>query len=159
MPGYSLLDSEFNDFLFAPIGEETNDMPLTVISALARLDIDPWREAARLTRLPKELATQSLTSTIEGLSSGRWAPSESRVIAGRLVQLLPSRRNSNVSSVAPNSSFRQIRSLAMMWLIYSVVLGALLMVGNHVSPSYIKHTDAHLTNAISPPQPPLRGAD
>jgi hypothetical protein len=40
--------SEFNDFLYAPIGVERNEMPLSVLSALARLNIDPWGEAAEL---------------------------------------------------------------------------------------------------------------
>jgi hypothetical protein len=120
MPGYSLLNSEFNDFLFAPIGEEANEMRLSVLSALARLDIDPWQEAARLNQLPKEIATQSLASMIKRLPSGRWAPSDARVIAARLVQLLPSRNNSKVPSVAANSGFRKlIRFVAAMWLIYT----------------------------------------
>jgi hypothetical protein len=41
----SRLGSEFDDFLFAPIGEDRNGMLLSVLSALARLDIDPWQEA------------------------------------------------------------------------------------------------------------------
>jgi hypothetical protein len=98
MPGYPLLSTEFNDFLFAPIGAEKNEMLLSVLSALARLGIDPWQEAARLTQLPRELATQRLTSMVEGLPDGRWAPSDSRIIAARLVQLLPSRNNSKVAS-------------------------------------------------------------
>lgn len=53
----SVLGSEFDDFLFAPIGEDKNDMPLSMLSALARLDIDPWQEAAELSRLPEETAT------------------------------------------------------------------------------------------------------
>ena len=160
MPGYSLLNSEFNDFLFAPIGEERNEMLLSVISALARLGIDPWEEAARLTQLPKELAIQRLASMIEKLPSGRWAPSDSRVIAARLVQLLPLRSNSQTPPVAVNIDFRQvIRSLAMMWLIYAVVWGTLLMVGNRAPPSSMNHTDPHFTNAISASQLPLRGAN
>jgi hypothetical protein len=46
------LGSQFDDFLFAPIGEEENGMLLSVVSALARLDLDPWQEAASLTGLP-----------------------------------------------------------------------------------------------------------
>jgi hypothetical protein len=140
MPGHSLLNSEFNDFLFAPIGEERNEMLLSVISALARLGIDPWQEAARLTQLPKELATQSLASMVEGLPSGRWAPSDSRAIAARLVQLLPPRSKSKTPSIAANNGVHQmIRSLAVMWLIYAVVSGAaLLMAGNREQPSGMK---------------------
>ena len=51
-PSISVLGSEFDDFLFAPIGDDRNDMPLSVLSALARLDVDPWEEAAELARWP-----------------------------------------------------------------------------------------------------------
>ncbi len=47
-PEYSLVHSEFNDFLFALVGQEKSGMQLTVLSALARFGFDPWREAARL---------------------------------------------------------------------------------------------------------------
>jgi hypothetical protein len=95
MPERSCLNSEFNDFLFAPIGEERNEMLLSVLSAMARLDMDPWEETARLTRLPQDLAAQSLTAMIKVLPDGRWSPSDCGAIAARLVQLLPSRTISN----------------------------------------------------------------
>jgi hypothetical protein len=44
--------SEFDDFLYAPIVEGGNGMVLSVLSALARVNVDPWDEAARLARLP-----------------------------------------------------------------------------------------------------------
>jgi hypothetical protein len=88
---YSLINSEFNDFLFAPIGDEGNGMTLSVISALARLDIDPWGEAARLSDLSKERAVQALAPIIARLPGGRWAPADSRDIAMRLVAFLPRR--------------------------------------------------------------------
>ena len=43
---FSLLHSDLNDFLFASVGDEQNGMPLSVISALTRLGVDPWEEAA-----------------------------------------------------------------------------------------------------------------
>ena len=52
---FSLINSEFNDFLHAPIGAERNGMVHNMISAFARLDLDPWREAAHLSELSKEL--------------------------------------------------------------------------------------------------------
>lgn len=85
----SFLGSEFNDFLFAPIGEERNGMLLSVLSALARLDVDPWQEAAELARLPGEAATERLASMIAALPDGPSAPSDPRTIAARLVALLP----------------------------------------------------------------------
>ncbi len=66
----SRLLPEFDDFLFASIGEEPSGMLLSVVSALARLDVDPWQEAAKLARLPVEAATQRLASLIATLPEG-----------------------------------------------------------------------------------------
>ena len=59
--------SQFNDFLYAPIGADRNEMPLSVLSALARLDIDPWKEAAELSELPTDTATRGGTTGFKGL--------------------------------------------------------------------------------------------
>src|SRR5579871_6864247 len=91
------LGSEFNDFLFAPIGEERNGMPLSVLSALARMDVDPWQEAAELARLSKENATQRLASLIAAALPGK--PSvrqDPGTIAARLIALLPRGARSNI---------------------------------------------------------------
>jgi hypothetical protein len=53
-PEYSLGHSEYNAFLFAAVGEEKAGLPLTVLTALTRLGFDPWREAARLSDLPRK---------------------------------------------------------------------------------------------------------
>jgi hypothetical protein len=64
-------------------------MPLSVLSALARLDVDPRKEAAELSELPKGTAAQRLGSLIARLPGGRWTPAESRAIADRQIDLLP----------------------------------------------------------------------
>ena len=94
----SVLGSEFDDFLFAPIREDRNDMPLSVLSALARLDIDPWQEAGKLARLPGETATQRLASLIAALPDGPSAHLDPGTIAARLIALLPSRASSKIPS-------------------------------------------------------------
>jgi hypothetical protein len=48
----SFFRSEFDDFLYAAIGADRNESPLSVLSALARLNLDPWQEAAELSELP-----------------------------------------------------------------------------------------------------------
>lgn len=161
MSGYPLLNSEFNDFLFAPIGEEENEMSLSVISALARLGIDPRQEAARLTRLPRELATRSLAATIDELPSGRWAPSDSREIAARLVQLLPSPNNSRIPPVTHNGDLRRmIRLMVVMWLLYTAVWGAtLMMAGNLEQPPGIGHNSTHVTDTSPSPRVSSQGGD
>jgi hypothetical protein len=37
----SQLGSKFDAFLFAPVGNDKNEMVLSVLSALARLNVDP----------------------------------------------------------------------------------------------------------------------
>jgi hypothetical protein len=80
--------SAFGDFLYATIGDDGNGMALTVLSALARQDVDPWQEAADLSRLPRGSAIQRITSRLETIPGG---PSleERTAIAQRLISLLP----------------------------------------------------------------------
>src|SRR5580658_6531086 len=87
----SALAAEFDDFLFASIGEERNGMLLSVVSALARLNVDPWQEAANLAQLPRTTATRRLASLIADLPdrpSTALAPGPN---AARLVAHLPRR--------------------------------------------------------------------
>jgi hypothetical protein len=58
------LASEFDVFLLATVGEDRNGMPLTVLSTLARSDLDPWQEAARLTEAPGKIATERMAALI-----------------------------------------------------------------------------------------------
>jgi hypothetical protein len=83
--------SDFDAFLFASIGEDSdaNRMQLSVLSALARQDMDPWEEAARLACLPSEIATQELTSLIAAIPDGRAGGLSAGTIAVRLIALLP----------------------------------------------------------------------
>ena len=90
-PPASLNSSEFNAFLFAYVGEEKNGMQLTVLSAMARLGFDPWEEAARLSRLPKEAAARALAAAIAALPEGDWQASDATAIAARLLDCLPGR--------------------------------------------------------------------
>jgi len=79
---------EFDSFLFAPVGEEVNGVPLSVLSALSRLGLDPRDEAARLSALTKEAAADQLARMIARLSD-RWTLSETRKMAVRLIERLP----------------------------------------------------------------------
>ena len=85
----SFFRSEFNDFLYAAIGVDSNESPLSVLSAFARLNLDPWQEAAALAALPKGLAAARLEKMIARLPRGRWDEAELSAIADRLIALLP----------------------------------------------------------------------
>jgi len=61
---YAPMHPEFDLFLFASVGEEAEGSPLSVLSALSRLDLDPRDEAARLSHLTKETAAEQLVHPI-----------------------------------------------------------------------------------------------
>ncbi len=87
---FALSRSDLNDFLFADIGLESSGMPLSVISALARLGMDPWQEARRLAGLSRTAATEGLARSIAAMPASLWPLSAATPIAARLVALLPS---------------------------------------------------------------------
>ena len=83
---YAPMLPEFDPFLFASVGEEVDGVPLSVLSALTRLGLDPRDEAARLSHLTKDAAADQLARMIAWLSDQRWTLSEARRIAGRLIE-------------------------------------------------------------------------
>ena len=149
----SLPHSEFNEFLFAPIGEEGNGMLLSVISALARLGVDPWEEAARLSDLSKGAAAQALAPMIARLPGGRWKLSDAQGIAARLVELLPE----GGSDVRPAQAGYDGRArinfrTAAIWLI-CLALGAAALFGmatNGKPQSGDDRALAPVSSAVSP---------
>ena len=94
------LGSEYNTFLFAPVGDEKNGMMLTVLSAFARLDLDPWREASELARMSRTAANQRLTSLIAALPDAPSTWSQPDTIADRLIALLPGGDSASVAACA-----------------------------------------------------------
>lgn len=89
-------ETRFDAFLFASLCE--TDETLSVLSLLARQDIDPWQEAYRLTQLSGTEAVNSLAARIWKSDSEQWSPSEASVLAARLIKLLPSH---NLRSAPP----------------------------------------------------------
>jgi hypothetical protein len=125
----SFFRREFDDFLYAPIAAERDEMPLSVLSALARLDIDPWKEAAELSELPKFTAAQRLAALIAQLPGGRWTQADSRAIADRLIELLPRRSNSKIPLAEKDYGIREMTgSAATKMLIYAALAAAITVV-------------------------------
>lgn len=88
-PEYSLGHSAYNDFLFGSLGQDAAGTEVTVLSALSRLGIDPWQEAARLASLPRDAAAEALAATIQRLPDRTGQDAELLKISARLVALLP----------------------------------------------------------------------
>jgi hypothetical protein len=81
-------DTAFDPFLYAALGEERNGMSLSVVSALARLDLDPWSEAASLSKLPAAGATERLSLLLSSLPRSQLMVPAPATIA-QLIGLLP----------------------------------------------------------------------
>ncbi len=118
-----LIGPEFDKFLYAPIGAERSGMLLSVLSALARLDVDPWQEAASLARLPRQMATERLTALIAALPAEPAMDILVKTIAADLVALLPKTNGFNVRS--PDSVFAAIGPQQMQ---VRMAVGALAIV-------------------------------
>jgi hypothetical protein len=105
---FSLLNSEFNEFLFAEIGTAENGMALSTVSALTQLGVDPWEEAAQLSKLPRGAAAQRMTQSLSRLASARAASPDIAKTAMELVQRLPAFQSR--ATAGPPSSGRVARS-------------------------------------------------
>lgn len=83
------LNPDFDAFLFAQLGADGSGLPLSVVSVLARLDLDPWHEAAHLASLSPNAAARKLASILETSHKAAMSSSDISSIATRLVTMLP----------------------------------------------------------------------
>jgi hypothetical protein len=144
----SHLGSEFNAFLFAPIGEGRNGMLLSVLSVLARQDIDPWGEAAELASLPRENAIRRLSSLIAEIPDELPASHDVPTVATRLIALLPRSPKFNASPrIEPSgpSFLANSRSAIAMMIFMAVVLAAQAFLANRFESTQIR--PPHLSSA------------
>jgi len=124
---YAPLRPDLDDFLFATVGEERDGMPLSVISALTRLGLDPWAEATRLSSMETREAVEQLVPIIVRLPGERWASSEIRKIALRLVELLPSTSASHAATDAAPQSRAKIAPSKAFWLVCFLLLATAIV--------------------------------
>jgi len=87
--GFNLHHSDLQEFLFAPIWGEKNGTQLSILSALARLGMDPWGEAARLAAMPRAGAASALAVILAKLPWSEAETPDYAKISQRLVQFLP----------------------------------------------------------------------
>jgi hypothetical protein len=156
----SFLGSEFNEFLFAPIGEDRNGMLLTVVSALARLDLDPWQEATKLARLPGATATERLASLLATLPDRPSAHPDAGTMAARLIALLPGPTGSNVASRetplrvgAVSNSRRALYVILINVIFMALLLGAQQLMASRQPPAQPDEAGAPGSDTVSPQIP------
>jgi hypothetical protein len=132
---YTPMLPEFDAFLFAYVGEEVDGVPLSVLSALSRLGLDPRDEAARLAHLTKDAAADQLARMIARLSDRQWSVSEARRIASGLIERLPMASAAGKGDRAATASKFATRVRASPYLIYLAL--ALAMLGGLIASGYL----------------------
>jgi hypothetical protein len=127
-PSNPLLGSEFDNFLFASIGTDKNGLPISVVSLLGRLNLDPWLEAASFTDLSAAAAAQKLASLIEALPDQPSREPDAATLATRLIGLLPHRKHSTAQprAVAPGPASLVDRRRMMGVIAIAVCIGLLV---------------------------------
>ena len=149
---FALKNSELNAFLFADVGTELNGSALTMLSVLARLEKDPWAEAAKWTNLPKRAAIDCLTQSIGKMPLGPRSDAETSAIASRLFLLLPTQaRDPSLSTTATVTTPRLPNWIPIAVLGLSFVLGLAFNVPP--APTTAPRADSAATMALSVDQP------
>jgi hypothetical protein len=131
-PEYSLGHSAYNAFLHAEVGEELNGTRLTVLTALTRLGVDPWQEAARLADLPRDVAVTALAAALARLPEA---------IATRLAALLPGESAKPIAQPAQRRKAESAPAVAKpkttltTWLLWGVAGLALYFLFMQMQPA------------------------
>jgi hypothetical protein len=110
----------FDRFLQSPVGIDRNGVELSMLTVLARQDLDPWDAAMRLSRLGRDPATRSLAALLEQVLPGFLSRPDRTEMASTLVSLLPADR-----VAVPGESLHRIQviiglmvmMLTMRWLL------------------------------------------
>ena len=145
-------------------------MELSVLSLLARVGHDPWAEAARLAKLPRAAAVDSLAATIACLLGECQTRAHPRAVALRLVLLLQSKDYPAPGTPAADrrrdsrmSSSKLAGAMLSTTLALGLLIGAAVLAIFHAGPSAAivePSTGATITSRPLPiEQPGHRRAD
>jgi len=112
-------------------------MRVSVISALARTNVDPWEEAIRLAAMPKAIAEKTLLSILDLVSGRSWKSPEAAAIAARLVRLLP--QSGEAATIATKGTANAASEIAKVlnlqknywWLWVAMALVMSFMMPHH----------------------------
>jgi hypothetical protein len=121
-PMAATLRKDFDEFLMAPVGKDSDGNPITLLTVLARLGVDPWEEAADLSHLSREPAMQRLASRLEAMPNGPASAADTVNIATRLITLLhrtPTQKAASPEASPPQMIAKAAKTIspAVYWLI------------------------------------------
>ena len=139
------LGPEYDHFLYAVVCREANGMQLTMASAIARSGADPWQEAARVSRMPKDAALRVLARFIPERSGHDAASPTDPMSAEVLFALLPVRTR----IIAPLAKGGRYVELTVF------VLAAALLALVVLAPMFAQKSAGGAANRSDAPSPPI----
>jgi len=123
---------EFDRFLYASVGEDRNGYVVTVVSTLARLGLDPWKETAELIGLGREAARARLGILLARSRDVPALASDYGRVARDLSQLLPEGQTSgSLKRAASTVAVGRPGASGAIWAVLAIifVLFQMFMVG------------------------------
>ena len=114
-------DSDYERFLAAPLWDEDGGKTLSVMSAFARLGLEPWNETDRLMTMPSGGAIRALAKTLARVPFTGPDKPDYQSIAAQLHLLLPKTRN--IRDAVSNSG----RSLPLLETLFLLVIAGALV--------------------------------
>jgi len=137
------LGPEYNKFLFAT-ATETNGQAVTVLSALARQDLDPWAEAAALARMSAPSAIQRLSRLLEPASPAT-TQAQFRRSATKLIALLPAAALTDIPAQLVNGgpAIANARSILAFLLIFMAVMLSVQCIAHFAQAPLPQPSPAH----------------
>jgi hypothetical protein len=128
----SPLGSEFDNFLFTALGEDGNGLSVTVVSLLARLNLDPWQEAGTLAALSAQAATKRLASSLDTLTDQNLRRGNSEARVQRLLALLPARVSTPVQPTVTSAGTITVTDAGKRIGIIVFITSAIFLVGSQL---------------------------
>src|SRR6185312_2515277 len=114
-------------FLLSNVGIQPNGMPLTVLSLLARMGVDPWSEAEHLSTLSNESAVSWMEMAINRSPPYSWKQSDVTALASHLVDRLPAHSRDTQFDSSILSGLEAVPAWVLMVVSY-VIVGTLLVL-------------------------------
>lgn len=116
-------DPAFERFLGAAVGEDKSGANVSVLSMLARLDVDPWEEASDLARMQEAPARHRLEALLARFKDVPTLVSDRGRIALRLLAFLPGYTKSAepATNGAPAQSAKLPIGAPVYWIIATIL--------------------------------------
>ena len=148
----------FDSFLFASVGDDENGMGVSILSAFARLDFDPWQKAEEFARLPTGPARTKLAAMIAALPGISAAHPQAETIAVRLIALLPDQVPPAMASRQSHSAgqamdFRSPRFLIPLGLLIAFSLASQVVMAGHQPQPTANGSPARIDDPTDPQTP------